>query len=644
MYGAIGIDVRERDMGAADTARERIRIGIPDAMLVVAVGVFLVAWAYARSREGLGFVSPLFWTGQLLIFGFVFYRALNPSTSSRERVIVVLLYAGAQSLLRWAFSPYQFTFSDELQHLRALNNVLTTNHLFHTNNSIPVARGYPGLENVTGELVQVSSLSPFVSGVLIAGVAHVLLAGCIVLLLREVSQSLRVACVGAVLYLANPHAAYFDTSFIYQTLALPFGMLAILLAIRFARYDRDSLGLRYLTFFGCLACFAILAMTHHVTIAVTIGLLFVIALATALFRGTRHLAWRLALCAAMGALVYACWVLSVAPFTWDYFKIQLEYILEAARNWRQFKLKIPILPAGSPLFDRVMGPVGVVFTLALLAVSVRVARRRPPLVRYFAWLALGSFCAAVATRVVLPNGAELAGRAFTFTALLSALAIAALLVRPGPAAVVGRHLNVIRLRMVRLNPIRRNLIRFKLIRPGRWLVVATALAIVLFLGQIATSVPAWWQRFPGQFRIDGNPGGIDEVGTSRAEWAATHLTPNIRYFGDVTSVTLLSTLAELDPVHDTTSLYYTDYLTPENAEHIRAQSAIYIDVDMRMAKYPPMNGNYFVADVHAGPGRPPMDIAPLYKFDEIPDTSRIYDSGYARFFDMRGGQGSPYGG
>jgi hypothetical protein len=91
-------------------------------------------------------------------------------------------------------------------------------------------------------------------------------------------------------------------------------------------------------------------------------------------------------------------------------------------------------------------------------------------------------------------------------------------------------------------------------------------------------------------------------------------------------------------------MYYTDYLTPENAERIRAQSGIYIDVDMRMAYQPPMTGNYFVKDTFAGPGRAPMDIKTLYKFDRIPDTSRIYDSGFVHFFDMRGGQRSPYGG
>ncbi|WP_319454951.1 MULTISPECIES: glycosyltransferase [unclassified Mycobacterium] len=616
--GAAGLDDREREVADSDTVRTGIRIGIPDAMLVVATGVFLVALAYARSREDLGFAAPLFWAGQLIMFVFVFWRALNPSASSRERVVVVLLYASTQSFLRWAYSPEMFTFSDELQHWRALNTLLTAQHLYQTNYSLPVSRGYPGLENVTAELIQTSSLGPFISGILISSVAHVLLAGCILLLLREVSQSLRVACVGAVLYLANPHAAYFDTSFIYQTLALPFLVLAIYFAIRFASNERG----RYLNFGGCLACFAILAITHHVTSIATIGLLAILALATAFFRASRHLALRLALCATAGAGVYLCWAFSVAPYTFEYFSIHTGYILHDLAHWREIKLTIPKFPPGTPLFDRVLAPVSVLFTLILLRVSIGM-RNRPPLERCFCWLALVSYLGAVATRFIIQNGGELAGRAFTFTALFTGLAIAVVLTNPAT--------------------FRPRIGNLSLDRPERRLIAATVLAVVLFVGGIATGVPAWWQRLPGPFRIDGNPSGVDTVGTSKAEWAATHLKPGSRVVGDLTSLTLLSTLARVDPVFETEELYYTENFTPEDAEFIRNLSVMYVDVDMRMSQAAPMNSAYFWTDTHAFIGRPPLDVAGLVKFDDHPGISRIYDSGYDHLFDMRGGRGSPYG-
>ena len=615
----VGVDDRERDAGTWDMVRRGGRIGIPDAVLVVATAVLLVALAYSRSREGLSFAAPLFWTGQLILFGFVFFRALNPTTSPRERTVLVLLYACAQSVLRWAYSPHDFGFSDELQHLRALDNVLTTHRLFSMNYSLPVSRGYPGLENVTAELAQVSSLGPFGSGVLIASAAHILLAGCVLLLLHEVSQSSRLACVGTVLYLANPHAAYFDTSFIYQTLALPFLVLAIFLAIRFARHEQH----RYLSFAGCLACFAIIAITHHVTSFAAIGLLAIIALGTSLFRASRNLAWRLALCAVAGAAVYVCWVLPVAPYTFDYFRIHTGYIIHDLIHWREIKLSLPKLPPGTPWFDRILGPASVPLTLGLIILSIRLTRRRPPLERYFIWLALVSYAGAVATRVIVKNGGEFAGRAFTFTALFTGLAIGAALVSLTPFPASRHHSSPD--------------------RPERRLIAAMALAVVIFLAGITTGVPAWWQRLPGPFWIDSNPSGVDAVGTSEAEWAGKYLKPGTRYFGDVTSLTLLSSLAELDPIFDPKDLYYTERFTPENAELIRAQSAIYVDVDMRMSQESPMTGAYFWTDMGAYVGRPPLPVQYLVKFDNQPGLSLIYDSGYGHFLDMRGGRGSPYG-
>src|SRR3954451_19431684 len=87
-----------------DPAHKVARDGIPDAVLVVAAGVLLVALAYARSRTGSSYAMPLFWTGQILTFAFVAVRVLKSSTLSREREFLVVLYAASQSVIRWAYS------------------------------------------------------------------------------------------------------------------------------------------------------------------------------------------------------------------------------------------------------------------------------------------------------------------------------------------------------------------------------------------------------------------------------------------------------------------------------------------------------------------------------------------------------------
>jgi hypothetical protein len=593
-----------------ETRDPRVRSVIPDAALVVAGGVLLVALAYARSRGGLSHAAPLMWAGQLLIFVYVVARILHGSTSARDRAFLAILFAVAQAVVRWAYSPHAFTFSDELQHLRSLENVLASHHLFEPSYALPISPQYPGLENVTAELAQVSSASPFLAGVLVASISHVLTATALLLLFREVTGSSRVACLSVVLYMLNPHAAYFDTSFLYETLALPFLVLAVVLAIRFATRQSG----RVLSFAGVVVCCAVVTITHHVSILATAAVLAGIAAATAVFRASRSLAPWLAGCAVAAVAVFWLWIHFFAPATLDYLSSPGDQILSALAKLWEFDGQMSLPRPPTPLFDRAMSPLGVLVTLGLLAVSVRLARRRQPLERSFIAAAAGSYSLVLATRLLVENGPELSARMLTFTTMFTAVAMAIVLeylviVRPG-----GHR---------------------RAVRTASRMVLAIALTIVLFLASVVASLPEWFQRLPGKFWIDGFASGIDAVGTSRAEWADAYLSPGARFFGDTASLTLLSTLAELDPIRDPESLYYTDYFTPENLALVRSESAVYLDVDLRMTEQSPITGNYFAADINKGPDRKPIEKELLLKFDRIRGISRIYDSGYDRFYDLR---------
>ncbi len=603
-----------------DPAPKEARNGIPDALLVVATGILLVALAYARSRASLGFATPLFWTGQVLIFAFVVFRVLNPSTSPRDREFLVLLYAGAQSMIRWAYSPVMFQWCDELQHLGSLLTVLRTHHLFHPNHDLPISPLYPGMENVTAELAQVSSASPFVAGVVIASVSHLLLAASILLLFREVSQSSRVACIGVILYLLSPQIHYFDASFIYENVALPFLALSIFFSIRFATHQRR----RYQNFAGLLACVAIAVMTHHSTALVTVAVLAGIALATSLFRGTRNLARPLAICAASGALIDGCWIFFVAPETADYLGGAGPQILNGLAQLGKADGKTMLPTSLSiPIVDRLCNPGGVALMLVLLAVSVRLARPLPPLERLFIRMAPGLYALMIFIRIFVgspPNGehpdsAELAIRSLTYSSLFTALAV---------AVVLERLVSIAAARRARSVPM------------PSGLVSATTIAIALLMHSITTGLPQWWQRLPGSFHVDGYVSGIDAVGKSRAEWAATNLQAGSRYFGDLTSLVLVSALSQLDPISGPGSLYDTTRLTPEDAALIGGLLATYLDVDTRMAQEAPITRYLFKADVMAGTREAPLYEANLAKFDNLPGISRIYDSGYDHFYDLRG--------
>ena len=623
------------DGRSSDPAHTGFGKAIPDALLVVAIGVFLVALAYARAREGLSLTTPLFWAGQILLFAFISFRVLSPSTAPRDREFLVLLYASAQAMMRWAYSPHMFTWADELQHYRSLLNVLETHHLFDWNFSLPISPRYPALENVTAELAQVSPVEPFIAGVIIAGVSHLLLVACILLLFREVSGSSYIACVGATLYLVvSPQARYLHTSFVYETAALPFVALSIFFSIRFASRRRG----RYQSFAGLLACAAIVAMTHHVSALATVTFLGVLALATALSRDTHNLSRPIALCAGSAALIVGCWIYFVAPTTRDYLGSSVGAITSGLSKLGHVQGKDTLWRPAMPLVDLIGQPAGVLLMTVLLAVSLRLAldfrfaRERPPLLRSFIWIAFVSYGVAIASRLFAADGGELAGRMFAFVSLFTALAVAVVFERLASLD-LGLRRRLASFDLGRLHP--RSVLMLSRISGG--LVSATAVAIALLVHSITVGMPAFWQRVPDSFWIEGWQSGIDDVYTSRAEWAATNLQPGSRLFGDFESLLLMSVVGELEPVAYPGSVYYHERLTPEDFAFIDGQAVTYVDVDTRLGlKTLPPTGKYFQIDI-AIDNFPKRIIRPedLVKFDNIPGISRIYDSGIDHFYDLR---------
>jgi hypothetical protein len=431
-----------------------------------------------------------------------------------------------------------------------------------------------------------------------------------------------VACTSALIFLLSPQIRYFDTSFVYETMALPFLVLAVFLAIRFALHETG----RHQSFAGFLACVAVVVMTHHLTAIVTVGVLTSVALATSLFRDSRNLARPIAKCAAAGLLVAGCWMCFVATGTRDYLGGAFQQIGSGLAQLGQVEGKAP-LPTGLaiPTFDRVFNVGGVGLMLLLLLIGFRLARSRPPLERLFIWMAPAAYALMILIRLFVgsppqgghPDGAELSIRLLTFVSLFTAPAVALVLHRLIATDFAGRH---------------------KSVAMPRALVCASAIAIALLLHSITTGLPQWWQRLPGPFRVEGFVSGIDAVGTSRADWAATNLQAGSRYFGDLTSSFILAPLANLDPIQQPGTLYDTDRLIPEDSLLIGGQVATYLDVDMRMAQQTSIVRTYFSADVMANTRKTTIAEADLAKFDKYPGISRIYDSGYDHFYDLRGMQ------
>ncbi len=123
---------------------------------------------------------------------------------------------------------------DELEHWRSTLNILQTGKLFTVNYLLPISPQYPGLGRTNLGSLSITGLSVFTSGLIIAGIAHLLFVYVLYVLFREISGSYRVAGVAVLCYASNPHFASFDSMFIYQTLALSFLGITLLTAWRLA--------------------------------------------------------------------------------------------------------------------------------------------------------------------------------------------------------------------------------------------------------------------------------------------------------------------------------------------------------------------------------------------------------------------------
>ena len=215
------------------------------AVAVMAAGVLVISAADAAGRAGAGGAGhaaaiAAWWLGEALIFAPPTMLVLaRREPADRPAAWLAVSLALASYLVKYLYSPAQFEFSDEFLHLRTLATLLSSHHLFGVNYALPVSPGYPGLEIAASALIDIAHLGSFAAGLIVAGLAHLVLSVGLYLLFRLVSGNARVALAALVVYATNPHYQVFDAIFGYQTLALAFFALA-LLTLRYASQARPA--------------------------------------------------------------------------------------------------------------------------------------------------------------------------------------------------------------------------------------------------------------------------------------------------------------------------------------------------------------------------------------------------------------------
>lgn len=612
--------------GPADTSASRSRLPVSVAALSAATGVLVVALAYTAGRlghAGTSWADRAYWLGQLLILAPVAARLLSRrALAASETVTLVVVLTVAEYLVKVCYSPAAFTYADELMHWRTATDIAQTGKLFTPNNLLPISPYYPGLEEAASALASVTGLSLFTSGLIVAGVAHLLFICILFVLFRCVSGSHRIAGVALLLYASESLFQSFDSMFVYQTVALPFLGLTVLAVYRLAAAGPES-GRRAGWFaVAVLSVFATVA-THHVTSLILVATLEVVTLGALVARDRGLAAWA-SIMALVSAAAFGAWIVFVAPSTVGYLQPVIDGLVQ---NFRAILpgghhgVPPPVSAANGPLENQALSAAAVLIMSILVPVGWWQVWRRYRGQPWVVAMAIGSvsWYLIVAIRLFAADGSELAGRASTFVFV--------------PAGFMAA------LALIRLtdNSLRWPVIRAKI----RWrapVVVAAAVvtALALVLNGLVNGWPPYWERLPGPYQVAGAERSVGPEQVASADWALALLGPGNRFATDEGDLPVLGSYGDQDTVGDDGSLYTSKAVTPAVSALVQDQSIGYVLVDRRLSEMLPASGQYFPGDPPPGTYTRPLPLADLTKFDHVTGIARIYDSGNIVIYDVEG--------
>jgi hypothetical protein len=614
----------------------------PLLAVVAAFGAVLLAEALSMARVQLPGASVLFWVALGLPVPPIVAVLLRNDRPRRERIALVLLLG---IVMQWPVilrSPDSFSGYDVLLHLRSLDDILRTNHLFQPNPLLTVSPYFPGLEAVTAPVAQLSGADPYGAGIVVLGFVRLIFSAALFLLFEEASGSSRVAGIAAVVYMLNPSFAFFDSVFSYESLALPLVVVVLLATARWTRRDRRSS--RWLGLIIALLILTVV-MTHHVTSYEMAGLLIGWAiLHLVLSRRDPYGAGivGVALVAAAGVVV---WLFAIASLTLGYLVPPLAAAVNQAirlvTEGEARQLFQSATGTVAPLWERFTGIAATFILAAWLPVGLAASwtkLRWNSLAVLLAIVALG-FPASMVMRLT-PTGSEAAGRSsavvFLGLSFVVALGIVSLGDLIASISSVRRFPERLRLRTGRLRAAQ-----------APWRAVAVAgFAILTIGGVILGTSPE--TRLPGPYLVGADSRSIDQESIQAAEWMRDTLGEERRVAADRVNRLLLGSYGSQDVVFhastgiETWQLFLSPGVGRNEIARIKRAKLEFLLIDRRLSRSLPLVPFYYEEGEIAHERHDvPIQAATLAKWDTAPGVDRIFDSGDLQLYDVRSLSGTP---
>ncbi|WP_018350456.1 hypothetical protein [Longispora albida] len=573
-----------------------------------ALGVLVVALGYDAGRTGKSWAELAYWGGQALVFLPVAARMLSRRvTRGAEPFLLVMGLAVNQYLLKWMYSPDQFRFPDELQHLLGTELVVQKGRLFEANAALPVGAYFPGLEEMGAATASLTGLTVTQAGFVLIAVTRLMFVAGLFAMVRAAGGSPVVAGLSCVVYTTALHYLFFNAMYLYQAAALPFLIFALWSALSWYRKTGARAGVIVTGVLSIL----VVTVTHHVTGVALAGLLFLLAACGWIWRkaGYRSGATILLVVAA-GAV--ALWFAFPARAVLPYFEAPAKRLGKALGALFSGSQGTAAHGTPAPAWESAVQALGMLALLAVFGWAVYVVVKekiRHPL----AWaLLLGSlaFFGAGAMRFAGSQGPELAGRASTFTYLPLSIVVALVLLERRRASHSAQ--------------------------PRRVPVIAgTVLAALLLVTARVGGWPPAWDRLPGPHKVGAFERSVDRQGLVTAKWARGWLGAGHRMAGDTTGNILAAAYGRQKPVGEASALFYPKQWGILPAQRLKALSVDFLWVDIRLSAQLPASGTYFNVDPMAGQHVSPILRESLAKFNALPKIDRVYDSGVIRIYDVR---------
>jgi hypothetical protein len=603
-----------RRLGAASRGvRSWPEVGhLAPIVLSTGVGLLLCSVANALSRATLAPALPIYWIGILVLAVPIFYRLTSAEASARERLTLVCLLGLSLYCVKLFRDAPLFTFSDELAHAFNANQIANHHRLFRENPILSATPYYPGLEGAASALMKLTGVSVYAAGVLLIGVARLVLVASLFGLFQRVSGSARAAGLGVAIYAGNFNFLFWGAQFSYESLALPLLLMAMM-----ALAEREAAPKQALRTWGAPVVLAMMAIvvTHHLTSYAMAALLVGLSLAYWYV----HRRWDPPnpwLFAVFGILLAAFWLFVVASSTVGYLSPVLSDAVNAIGNTIGGEDKPRgLFQAGStsvaptPLGARAVALSAVALLLAGLPFGLRVLwrrYRREPFALLFG-IAAVAFFATLALRLA-PAAWETANRAseFLFIGLAFVLACACVeALRRWP-------------RDWRIRPL-----------------IAAGIALVLVGGAI--SGWPWDSQLARPLRISSAGATISSPPLALAEWAEE--LPDGRFAASTADAGLLlvpgGKIALAGSSPDVEDVLDEEQLAGWMVPLLRRNDIRYIAVDRREVSSDSLRGYYFSRRDRDEELRPPSVSA---KFNEVPGISRVYTNGPITVFDLGAGQ------